>query len=152
MNRRLQNKIFMVVAIFLLTAGIAAAALVPIIKEEKLGPYKQGHRYYIHVYNVDDVANAYVNGKLVLTETLLQDSGWVEITKYLEKGKNKIEFSTENKLIGWTYGYAIRQDGSNIIFQDECGTVGTKGCMNNDFTLGNVYDNVITIIGAGVHT
>lgn len=146
------QKIFLVGAIFLLTAGIALAATVPIEKTEKLGPYNQGHRYYIRLYNVDDVAKAYVNDKLVLTENFLQDSGWVEITDNMDKGKNIIEFDTENIIVGWTYGYEIRQDDSNIIFQDECGTVGISGCFNNDLTKGLVYHNIITIIGAGEHT
>ncbi len=147
---RIRNKIYVVVAIFLLTAGIATAAIL-IDKKETLGPYGQGHKYYVHVYNVDDVANATVNGKLVVTENFLGDSGWVDITNDMKKGKNIIEFDLTNKIIGWTFGFALRQDDSNIIFRDECGTVGVEGCFHNDLTKGLVYHNVITIIGAGVH-
>ncbi len=149
--RNLQ-KIFLVGAIFLLTAGIAVATTVPIEKTEKLGPYNQGHKYYIRIYNVDDIAKAYVNGELVRQETFLQDSGWVEITDNMSTGSNTIEFDTENVVVGWTYGYEIRQDDSNIIFRDECGIVDSYGCFNNDPTRGTVYHNVITITGSGVHT
>lgn len=149
MMKRLENKLFVVVAIFLLTAGIAAA--IPIDKKETLGPYDQGHKYYVHVYNVDDNATATVNGKVVVTENYLGDSGWVDITNSMQKGKNIIEFDLKNILIGWTYGFELRQDDSNIIFRDECGIAGVEGCFRNDLTTGPVYHNVITIIGAGIH-
>lgn len=147
--KRIENKIFVVVAIFLLATGIAAA--IPIDKKETLGPYGQGHKYYVHVYNVDDIATAAVNGKVVVTEKFQGDSGWVDITDKMQQGKNIIEFDLVNTIIGYSYGFEIRQDDSNIIFKDECGFAGFHACFNDD-TSGQVYHNVITIIGAGVHT
>ena len=149
MTKRIENKIFVVVAIFLLATGIAAA--IPADKKETLGPYGQGHKYYVHVYNVDDLATATVNGKVVAVVNIFGDSGWVDITDDMKQGKNIIEFDLINTYIGWTYGFELRQDDSNIIFKDECGTVGVKGCFENDLTKGPVYHKALTIIGAGVH-
>lgn len=143
----MKNKIFLMVTIFLITIGIATAILID--EKEKLGPYDKDHRYYVHVYNVDDIASATVNGKLVVQKKFNEDSGWIEITDEIQKGKNTIEFDLENLIGGWTYGFEIRQDDSNIIFQDSCGVIWYVGCMNYDDTIGLVYRNVVTIVSTG---
>lgn len=115
-------------------------------KKETLGPYSGSHKYYIHIYNVDDIAKAIVNREFVKQMTYQQDSGWIEITNYLSSGENIIEFNLENEQYGgWAYGFEIRQDESNIIWTDSCGTSGKMGCMNNDGTQGLVYRYIINL-------
>lgn len=124
--------------------GITSSILID--KTGTLGPYDKGHRYYIHVYNVDDVAKAIVNGNKVAQVNYPQGDKWVEITNYLKDGSNTIELTDENGYSGWTYGFEISQDNSNIILTDSCGIVGHMGCMNNDVTNGFVYRNIITLL------
>lgn len=125
-----------------------ANAKIPIDKKETLGPYTtESHKYYIHIFSVDDVAKAVINGKLIAQVNYLQESGWIDITQYLKEGDNKIELTDENgQYGGWTYGFEIRQDDSNIIWRDQCGNTGTWGCMNDDQTRGLVYRDIITLI------
>lgn len=142
MNKVTYNGILAIAVIFLISTSIAAA--IPIDKQETLGIYEGVHKYYIHIYNVDDIAKASVNGNLIAQTNYYQDAGWIEITGYLKNGANTIEFTNENTVGGWTYRFEIRQDDSNVIWMNACGTVGTVGCMNNDGTVGLVYRNIIT--------
>jgi len=94
----------------------------------------------IRIYNIDDVGEAYVNGTLVKSIKYGKDSDWVDVTNYLKKGENEIRFVVINgKLGGWTYGFIVKVNGE-IIFHDECGEVGQRGCRNDDQTQGKVYD------------
>lgn len=140
-----------IILILSLFGGIAAA--IPIEKKETLGPYDGGHKYYIHIYNVDDIAKAIVNGKPIAQTNYSKDSGWIEITADLTEGSNTIEFTEENAqgqpaYRYWTYGFELRQDDTNIIWKDSCGTVGNPsiGCMDNDITTGLVYRNIMTFM------
>jgi murein DD-endopeptidase MepM/ murein hydrolase activator NlpD len=131
--------------------GTSIAAAIPIDKTKTLGPYDSNHRYYIHIYNVDDIAKASVNGNIIVQTNYYQDSGWVDVTGYIVNGVNTIKLTNENTVGGWTYGFEIRQDNSNIIWQEFCGAVGSTGCMNNDGTQGIVYQNIITLtISTGI--
>ncbi len=44
-------------------------------------------RYFIRMYNIDDVARAYLNDQLIKTVKYKDDSDWVEITSMLSGGK-----------------------------------------------------------------
>ena len=117
----------------------------PIIdKQISLGPYTAGNKYYLRIYNVDDVAKAIVNNTQVKTVNYYQDSGWFDITQYLKEGDNSIELTVENSSAGWTYGFDLRQNDSNI-WQDSCGNIGVAGCKSNDQTRGLVYRCLITL-------
>ncbi len=155
-NRSVGKRIGIIILILSLFGDIASA--IPIDKKETLGPYDGGHKYYIHIYNVDDVAKAIVKGNQIAQINYQQDSGWIEITGYLTEGSNTIEFTDENAqgqptYRYWTYGFELRQDDSNIIWKDSCGTVGnpSTGCMNNDITTGLVDRNIITLIIESKH-
>jgi hypothetical protein len=134
--------------ITLTLGGIATA--IPIDKTSSLGPYVSGSKYYVHLYNVDDTAKATVNGVQVVQTDYYQDSGWIDITSYLKDGSNTILLTNENGPGGWTYGFEIKKD-SNVILTDSCGTVGTAGCLQ-DYTVGLVYRNVITLTLGGIET
>ena len=120
-----------------------------ISKQISLGPYSGQHRYFLRLYNVDDIARATVNGRQVAMVNYKQDSGWIDISWYLRDGVNTIEFTLENgRYGGWTYGFALQQDGYTI-WDDSCGSnVGTDsiGCRNNDGTQGLVYGCSISLI------
>jgi hypothetical protein len=131
------------IGIFCIAAN--AAEIPPVDKQIILGPIDGYHRYYIHIYNVDDIAKVKVNGQLIATMSLRQDSGWIEITGYLLEGDNTIELTDENgPEAGWAYGFDLKRDDS-IIWSDSCGTPGSPGCDYNDLTRGLVYRNIITL-------
>ncbi|MCX9084615.1 MAG: hypothetical protein OIN87_07460 [Candidatus Methanoperedens sp.] len=129
----------------------AIAAEIPYFdKQITIGPIEGYHRYYVHIYNADDIAKVKVNGHTVATIGLDQDSGWIEITEHLFEGDNTIELTDENGIgNGWAYGFDLRRDES-IIWSDSCGNAGSAGCEYNDLTGGLVYRNTMTLKLAGV--
>lgn len=137
----------------------SAVEMPPIDIKTNLGPYDGNHKYYIHLFNVDDIEKVTVNGNLIMTIRYSQDSGWVDISNYLIDGENTIELIDENnpgEQTGnyWTYGFELRQDDSNIIWREQCGNVGSPsiGCKGNDRTGGLVYRNIITLkLGASLY-
>jgi|GEM_PF-5612993 len=115
----------------------------PINKSISLGPYPTGDRYYLRVFNVDDVSRVRVNGRDVLSIGYYQERE-IDITGYLREGQNTIELILENTGGGWTYGYVLRK-GGNVIWSDSCGSVGKEGCNRNDQTKGIVARHVINL-------
>jgi hypothetical protein len=105
-----------------------------------LGPYDGYHRYYIHMSkDLDDAEKVKVNGRLIATMSFKQDSGWIEITRYLLEGDNTIELTNENGPDGvWAYVFELKQNDS-IIWSDSCETPGSPGCRDDDITKGLVY-------------
>ncbi|MCX9081952.1 MAG: hypothetical protein OIN83_07125 [Candidatus Methanoperedens sp.] len=132
-----------VIGIFCIAA--TAAEIPPVDKQIILGPIDGYHRYYIHVFNVDDIARVKINTQLIATMSFKNDSGWIEITKYLVEGDNTIELTNENgPENGWAYGFDLKRDDS-IIWSDSCGMAGSLGCEYDDITTGLVYRNIITL-------
>jgi hypothetical protein len=137
--------IFCVFFICFICIATTAAEIPPIDKQITIGPIEGYHRYYIHIYNVDDNAKVKVNGQLIKTMSFEQDSGWIEITAYLIEGDNTIELTDENgPESGWAYGFELKRDDSNI-WSDSCGIAGSIGCEYNDITRGLVYRKIITL-------
>ncbi|MEW6374258.1 MAG: hypothetical protein AB1502_00510, partial [Thermodesulfobacteriota bacterium] len=116
----------------------------PIIsKSILLGPYPSGQKYYLRVFNVDDVSKVKINGREILSVGYYNERE-IAITGYLVEGKNSIELTLENIGGGWTYGYIIRQ-GNNVIWNESCGRVGIERCRNNDQTKGIVARHSINL-------
>lgn len=115
-------------------------------KKITLGPYDRYSRYYIHMYkDANDIAKMKINGKLITTMSFRQDSGWIDITGYLNEDDNTIELTDENGPEGgWAYGFEFKQNDS-IIWSDSCGIPGSPGCKDNDISRGLVYRNLITL-------
>lgn len=138
---------YMKIILFMLIA-IVFAGKATAITHSTLGPYEIGHRYYVNIYNVDDVSQVTVNGRVISTISYMQQSGIIDITDILTTGDNTIEFTTQNNQGGYAYGFKIMQDNA-LIWSDSCGKVGNfltrVGCNNNDGTTGIVYDNVISL-------
>lgn len=116
----------------------------PIIsKSVPLGSYPLGQRYYLRVFNVDDLSKVKINGREILSVNYHNERE-IDITGYLMEGKNSIELTLENTAGGWTYGYELKQ-GNNLIWNDSCGRVGIEGCKNNDQTKGIVARHSINL-------
>jgi parallel beta-helix repeat protein len=125
------------------------------VYEEKphIGPYPLSmyDRYYVHIFNIDDIGRAYVNGTLVTEVSFGADSSATDITDYLQSGNNEIRFTVENLKEGYTYGFEIiHADGIyHTIWPDSngevCGVVGVEGCKDNDQQTGIVYNKTIIL-------
>lgn len=141
MNSKIKDaKIFIIlILILILITGTVADAVV--FKETKLGNFTDDHRYYVHLYNIDDSESLTVNGEPIATVSIHHDQ-LVDITNYLKIGNNIIGLEAENTQYIWEYGFDLMQD-SSIIWSDSCGSPG-NGCENGDQTLGVVYRNTIT--------
>jgi tetratricopeptide (TPR) repeat protein len=67
--------------------------------------------FFVRVYNTDDISTVAVNGRPAVKTKYAEDSGFVDIIKFLKKGENTIQFTTVNLQIGgWTYGYQIKKN------------------------------------------
>jgi hypothetical protein len=114
-------------------------------EEHKISQTISGkHKIYLRIYNIDDIGKAYLNGTLVKEVNYGGDTGWLDITNQLRKGRNIFRFTLYNKIGGWTYGFMIRKD-ENILWKMECGKAGYIGCNYNDQIIGLVFDKVVQI-------
>ena len=116
--------------LFLLLVGTAGAA------ENPDAAYTPTHDYSVHLSNVDDYISVFANEKPLFTCNFLQTCN-VDITPYLQTGRNTVTFEVYNRQQGYTYGIGLYEDGQ-AIFETACGTVNVIGCNENDNALGRV--------------
>ena len=109
------------------------------------------HKYFVRISNIDDDGTVYVNGVKMASATFNGDSGWKEISdKLLYDGENDIRFNVTNYPErypeNWTYKFELSTftDESKIIWEDSCGSVGSKSCNNNQNT-GEVYNKTVKL-------
>ena len=87
--------------------------------------------YSMHVYNCDDVCQIYVENQRtsILDVTYGKDSGWVDITRYINDKRTNIKIQVVNADQRISYGLQIRRDGdAGLIVDEKCGVVGSIGC------------------------
>jgi hypothetical protein len=101
-------------------------------------------KIYLRIYNIDDTGRAYLNGVLLKEVNYGGDTGWIDITNHLNKGRNVFRFTLNNKVGGWAYGFMVKKDGE-IMWKKECGKAGYIGCNDNDQKKDLVYDQSVTI-------
>ncbi len=104
----------------------------------------------LRLYSVDDVLRAYVTNsvyqhQVVLSEVNLGDTGFEDITQFLQPGEvNLIEVELNNIIRGWTYGYDLKVGGVTV-WQGQCGHTGVFGCKGDDQTIGIVFQDQFKI-------
>jgi len=141
----------------LLSGLVLTAMFVSLVPTVALGATISNEKWYVRVYNVDDVGKVYVNGTLIRTVGFKGDSGWVDITNYVlnTAGNTSIRFTMDNKLQGYTWGFQIAKalppQAKQVVWQTKAGTVGVVGANNNDQTKPNrtVYNKTIYIKDLG---
>lgn len=103
-------------------------------------------RWYIRVFNVDDSGSATVNLNDITTVGYNGDSGYIDVTDYLNDASNSITFKMFNYYGGYTWGFEIKRD-NQIIFREVAGQAGVSGANGGDTTATNqyVYDKTINI-------
>jgi tetratricopeptide (TPR) repeat protein len=102
--------------------------------------------FSVRVYNTDDLSTVAVNGRSAVKTKYAEDSGFVDIRKFLKKGENTIQLTTVNlQLGGWTYGYQIKKN-DYVVWEAQDGVCGEWGAQNNDAKTGVVFDKKITVI------
>jgi len=102
-------------------------------------------KIYIRVSNIDDSAEADINGEKVLSGGYGYDSGFVDVTSYFtSNNKNVIRFVCYNNGGGYTWGFEVKCGGV-VMYSSIEGIVGVKGAFNNDQTQGKVFDSEIQI-------
>jgi hypothetical protein len=107
-------------------------------------------KWYIRVYNVDDLGTAYVNGSKITEIQFAQDSGWIDVTAYFSAPTNSVRFTMWNGEKGYAWGFAIERDGV-VVWSDVQGEVNVMGANNNDKGRMNmtVYDLTIVVNQSG---
>jgi TolB-like protein len=102
--------------------------------------------FSVRVYNTDDTSTVAINGRLAVKTKYAEDSGFVDIKKFLKKGENTIRLTTVNLQVGgWTYGYQIKKN-DYVVWEAQDGVCGEWGAQNNDGTMGVVFDKKIIVI------
>jgi hypothetical protein len=129
------------------TSPITAAAVSP-----TPSPAAPSEGWYLRIYNVDEVGQAYVNGALVKKVGYLDESGWVDITKYVMKtgGRTTIRFTMYNNTSGYTWGFQIAKapdDPDSVVWTAEEGVAGSVGANGDDQkrTHRIVYDKTVRL-------
>jgi len=141
----------------LLSGLVLTAMFVSLVPTVALGATISNEKWYVRVYNVDDIGKVYVNGNLIKTVGFKGDSGWVDITTYVLQtaGNTKIRFTMYNKLQGYTWGFQIAKAlppaAKQVVWSTKAGTAGVVGANNNDQTKPNrtVYDKTVYIKDLG---
>jgi hypothetical protein len=82
--------------------------------------------YTLEIFNTDDSAVAYVNGRKVLT-CGYRKSCAKGIDPYLRSGRNTVRIEFSNKSSGYSWGYALKQDGKQVA-GGSCGKAGRQSC------------------------
>ena len=82
--------------------------------------------YTLEIFNTDDSAVAYVNGRKVLT-CGYRKSCAKGIDPYLRSGRNTVRIEFSNKSSGYSWGYALKQDGRQVA-GGSCGKAGRQSC------------------------
>jgi tetratricopeptide (TPR) repeat protein len=102
--------------------------------------------FSVRVYNTDDASTVTINGRVAVKTKYAEDSGFVDIMKFLKKGENTIRLTTVNLQIGgWTYGYQIKKN-DYVVWEAQDGVCGEWGAQNNDAKTGVVFDKKITVM------
>lgn len=112
-------------------------------------PAPSANRYYIRLYNVDNIATAVVNGRETFKAGYGADS-WFDITNLIKRENNTVNFKTYNDTSAYAWGYQIKRN-DQVIFSESAGTVGILGANNGDIThtYQDVYNKTITFNDAG---
>jgi hypothetical protein len=107
-------------------------------------------KWYIRVYNVDDLGTVYVNGSKITEVQFAQDSGWIDITSSFSAPTNSVRFTMWNGEQGYSWGFAIKRDGV-VVWSDVQGEVNVKGANNNDQGRTNmtVYERTVVVNQSG---
>lgn len=83
--------------------------------------------YSVRVYNIDGIGELRINGTPIVRVDRGFDSGWREISEYLWKRVNLVEFRLIHEYGDWSYGFQVRKNGS-LLLKEECGDEGLFSC------------------------
>ncbi|MCX5856892.1 MAG: tetratricopeptide repeat protein [Deltaproteobacteria bacterium] len=102
--------------------------------------------FSVRAYNTDDISTVSINGRVAVKTKYAEDSGFVDVMKFLKKGENTIRLTTVNLQIGgWTYGYQIKKN-DYVVWEAQDGVCGEWGAQNNDSKTGVVFDKKIMVM------
>jgi hypothetical protein len=96
--------------------------------------------YQVHLFNTDDVMNAYLTNssplspQLVATSSFAVDDITADITAFVTPGSNELNFYLTNSGSGYTWGIQVFENNSILLDESICGSKGNVGCNNNDLT------------------
>lgn len=114
----------------------------------------QKQRWYIKIFNQDDIASVYVNNEHGVADLIAYNdkpSDWIDITdKIYSVASNRVRFTLKNKGGGYSWGFAIKH-GEKIIWQDKGGKQGKVGAHSNNQSkeVNEVYNKLIIISPEG---
>ena len=102
-------------------------------------------QWYVRTFQCDDRCEVYLNGSLVSRSDINEDSGWINITKRLRSGINRVKFEVINTGSGVAYHIQVRRDNT-ITFDASCGEIYRYGCDSNTiYPTGSIYSHYYTI-------
>jgi hypothetical protein len=112
-------------------ASLAAGALAADPAAVELATFaKPPQLVQLRLANIDDIGRAFVNdqqvSEIICSEnTCTNDTGWIDVTKKIRPGMNRIRFNLENgKYGGWKYRFQLsagqQKYDTGIVSRDEC--------------------------------
>ncbi|MDP2656655.1 MAG: hypothetical protein Q8P11_03785 [bacterium] len=113
-------------------------------------PSQTSNRYYVRLFNVDNVAYAIINGNKTYTASYGADN-LIDVTDYIHSGNNTIQFKLYNDTAGYTWGFQIKRN-DQVLFSEIAGLVGVTGANGNDakHTFQDVYNKTVILNESGV--
>ncbi|MBT6492773.1 MAG: hypothetical protein HOK97_23580 [Deltaproteobacteria bacterium] len=78
------------------------------------------------VFNIDDTADVYVNGKKI-NQCDFSRTCEIKLSSHFKVGRNKVRIDYINHVMFWTYGYEVTKNGE-VMYEGRCGQVWVLGC------------------------
>jgi len=91
-------------------------------------------QYFVRVYNCDDICEVYIgdNEVPVVEARYSEDTGWIEVTRFLQTRETSVDVRVSNSGGTVTYAFQIRKNDEIDPIEDvKCGTWDSFGCNNN---------------------
>jgi hypothetical protein len=95
---------------------------------------------------MDDESYAFVNQQYIIYQSWGADTGFIDVTAYIQNGLNNFTFLTYNINDLYMWGFQIMKN-DEIIFDNTAGLAGCVGANNDDTSKVNqfVYNNTVSV-------
>jgi hypothetical protein len=110
-------------------------------------PPNTSHHYQVHLFNVDDQEDLFLNGKRIASAGCFQTAGPFEIGPLLKPGENTLTVRLFNRQGPSCYGVRLQKDGQTL-WEEECGTAQMRApyCQELGYRLGMVKELSYTLV------
>ena len=87
-------------------------------------------QYEVRLFNCDDGCRLVIKNNIVMSSGFGQDTGFVNVERFLSPGRNELDLQVWNQIGAITYGFQVKRD-QELVFEQQCGQAYVRGCDNN---------------------